>query len=249
MHTVGDAAAIARVSVRTLHHYDEIGLLSPTQRSDAGYRLYSDADMVRLQQILLYRDLGFALDEISKIMADPSFDRLEALVTQRELVAQRMERDRALVALLDKSILATEEGITMDAEEMFEVFGEFDPAQYKDEAAERWGDTDAYRESARRTKRYGKADWQRMKAEQDAVDARMVETFSAGVAPTDPVAMDVAEEARLLIDRWFYPLSREMHLCLGDMYIADARFTQHYEKICGGLAQWWRDAIAANAQR
>lgn len=249
MHTVGDIATIARVSVRTLHHYDEIGLLSPIQRSEAGYRLYSDDDLVRLQQILLYRNLGFSLDEITKIMVDPSFDRLEALVAQRELVLQRMVRDEALVALLDKSILATEEGITMATDEMFEVFGDFDPSQYDEEVVERWGDTDAYRESSRRAKRYGKADWERMKAEQDAVDVRMIAAYSSGAAPTDPAAMDAAEAARLLIDRWFYPLSREMHARLGDMYIADQRFTKHYETKCAGLAQWWRDAIAANASR
>lgn len=249
MHTVGETARIARISVRTLHHYDEMGLLVPSHRSPAGYRLYSEDDLVRLQQILLYRDLGFTLDEIARIVADPEFDRLEALVAQRELVAQRIRRDESLVALLDKSILAMEGGIPMDTTEMFDVFGEFDPSAHEDEVAQRWGDTDAYAESSKRAKRYGKADWQRMKAEQDAVDARMVELYAAGTSPSDPAAMDAAEDARLLIDRWFYPLSREMHLCLGDMYIADARFTQHYEKLHVGLAQWWRDAIAANAAR
>jgi len=248
-YTVGEVARLAHVSVRALHHYDEIGLLEPSQRSDAGYRLYSDDDLVRLQQILLYRELDFALEEIAQVLQDPDFDPLDALVAQRQLVSDKLKRDQTLLALLDKTIMAMEGGIRLSKEEMFEVFGDFDPAEYEDEVKERWGDTDAYKESARRTKRYRKEDWAQMKAEQEANGARMIELIASGVAPDDPRAMDVAEEARLLIDRWFYPLSREMHVGLAEMYLADPRFTATYEKMHEGLAQWWHDAIVANSQR
>jgi DNA-binding transcriptional MerR regulator len=248
-YKVGEVARLARVSVRTLHHYDELGLLAPSRRSESGYRLYSDGDLTRLQQILFYRELGFELEEIRSIMADPEFDRAEALRHQRDLIAERALRLEALLGLIDKTIAADEGGISMTKEEMFEVFGDFDPGRYEDEVTQRWGDTEAYRESARRAKRYMKDDWVRFKAEAQEQMDRMIELFDAGVAPDAPEAADVAEAARLQIDRWFYPCSREMHMALGDMYIADARFTAHYDQHRAGLAQWFHDAIAANLAR
>lgn len=248
-YTVGEVAKLAHVSVRTLHHYDEVGLLEASERSRAGYRLYSDDDLATLQQVLFYKELGIGLDEIRELMADPAFDRREALVSQRDQVARQLERLEALRGLIDKTLISMEGGIPMTKEDMFEVFGDFDPAQYEDEAQQRWGDTDAYRESARRTKKYAKADWQRFKDEQEALGARMIALFDAGVEPTDPRSMDVAEEARLQIDTWFYPLSREMHVCLGEMYVADPRFKANYDKMRDGLAQWLCDAIKANAAR
>lgn len=248
-HKVGDVARLAGVSVRTLHHYDELGLLSPSQRSDSGYRLYSEQDLTRLQQILFYRELGFELGEIRSIMEDPEFEHVDALRHQRDLIAEQVLRLEALLGLIEKTIAADEGGTTLTKEEMFEVFGDFDPADYQDEVMERWGDTDAYRESTRRVRRYTKEDWQRHKDEADENLAAMVALFDAGVAPGDARAMDVAEAARLQIDRWFYPCSREMHMALGDMYIADARFTDHYDRHRPGLAAWFRDAIAANLAR
>lgn len=248
-YKVGDVAKLAHVSVRTLHHYDEIGLLEPSERSEAGYRLYTDDDLAKLQQILLYRELDFALDEIAHVLSDPDFDPLDALVAQRQLIAEKVVRDKALLGLLDRTILSMKGGIRMSKEEMFEVFGDFDPAEYEEEVQQRWGDTEAYKESARRTKRYRKEDWERMKAEQDEVNGRMLALFDEGVAADDQRAADVAEEARLLIDKWFYPLSREFHVGLAEMYLADARFTATYEKMRESLAQWWHDAILANAAR
>src|SRR5574340_1514335 len=137
----------------------------------------------------------------------------------------------------------------MSADDMFEVFGEFDPAQYEDEAQQRWGDTEAYRESARRTARYTKADWQRFKDESEGIGTDAVALMDAGVASDDPAAMDVAERARLQIDTWFYPCSHEMHVALAEMYVADPRFTANYEKMRGGMARYWHDAILANAAR
>src|SRR5579872_1874814 len=103
-HTVGDVAKIARVSVRTLHHYDEIGLLKPSGRSRSSYRLYTGGDLERLQQILFFRELGFALEDIARIVRDPAFDRREALVAQRAMLVEKGERLRTMVALVDKTL-------------------------------------------------------------------------------------------------------------------------------------------------
>ena len=246
---VGEVAALAHVSVRTLHHYDDIGLLEPSRRSDAAYRLYDSADLERLQQILFYRELGFALGEIKMLMNDPGFDRMGALKTQRGLLEGRAERAVALLRTIDATIEALEKGIQMDKDEMFEVFGDFDPSQYEDEVKERWGDTDAYKESTRRAARYTKEDWKRFKAESEEIGNDLVAAFDRGLPPTDPEVLDVVERHRQQIGTWFYECSPEMHANLGRMYVADPRFTKTYEDMRTGLAQYVCEANIANAER
>lgn len=247
--TVGDVAKLAGVSVRTLHHYDEIGLLSPSERSEGGYRLYDATDLGDLQQVLFFRELGFALDEIRRIMRDPSFDRREALEFQRASLAEKAAQLTKMVGAVDAALDAMERGVTMDEKDMFEVFGEFDPKEHEQEARERWGDTEAYRVSTQRAKRYTKEDWLKVKAEGEQVTSGIAELMDAGVPATDPRTMDLAEEHRAQIDRWFYPCSYEMHVGLAEMYIADPRFTATYEKIHPGMAAYLCDAIKANAAR
>lgn len=248
-YKVSEVAQVAGVSVRTLHHYDEVGLLEPSERTEAGYRLYTMRDLERLQQILFYKELGFPLEQIKEIMSDPSFDRKEALKAQRQMVARQAERLVGMLQLIDKTLASLEGGIKMSKEEMFEVFGDFDPSQYEGEVQERWGHTEAYRESARRTKGYTKDDWKRFKTETAELNALVAALMDEGVPASDPRAMDAAEQHRLLIDRWFYPCSREMHAQLGEMYVADPRFTATYEAIRPGMAEYMRDATAANAAR
>jgi len=248
-HTVGEVATLAGISVRTLHHYDAIGLLEPSVRTEAGYRLYGPSDLADLQQILFFKELGFGLEEIGRIMGDPSFDRREALLLQRGMLADKAAQLRKMMGAVDAALEAMEEGTVMDEKEMFEVFGDFDPKQYEAEVQQRWGDTDAYAESARRTKRYTKEDWQRFKDESQAIGLAAAALMDEGVASDDPRAMAVVEQARLQIDTWFYPCSHTMHCNLAEMYIADPRFTATYEKIHEGMAQWWHDAIMANAKR
>ncbi len=248
-YTVGDVAKLAHVSVRTLHHYDEVGLLMPSERSEAGYRIYTTPDLERLQQVLFYKELGFSLEEIRELMSDPAFDRREALIAQREMIAEQALRLEALLGLIDKTLVAQEGGIRMTKEEMFEVFGDFDPAEHEAEAHGRWGDTDAYKESARRTAKYTKDDWARHKAESEEINATITRLMDEGVPADDPRAMEALDRARLQIDTWFYPCSHEMHVGLAEMYIADPRFTANYEKIHTGMAQYVHDAILANAER
>lgn len=246
---VGDVARLAGVSVRTLHHYDELGLLKPSRRSESGYRLYTDEDLRRLQQILFYKELGFGLERIADVMNAPDFDRREALVEQRRLLADRVQRLQATLHLVDKTLASIDGGVQMTKEEMFEVFGDFDPSQYEAEVKERWGHTEAYKESARRTKQYTKADWQRFKEESEEIGTDIARLMDDGVPPTDPRAMDAVERHRLQIDAWFYPCSREMHAELGKMYVSDERFRRTYDAVRPGMAQYVCDAIQANLAR
>ena len=248
-HTVSQVARLAHVTVRTLHHYDEIGLLVPSERSAAGYRLYSDEDVARLHQILLFRELGFGLDAIAQVLDAPDPERAIALKEQRDRLVLQRQRTDAVIRAVDAALAALEGGTPMSTEKMFEGFEEFDHAQYADEARERWGHTEAYRESERRTRSYSKEDWARIREEANATTLALARLLEEGAAPDSPGAMDAAEEARLHIDRWFYPCSKEMHAVLGEMYVADPRFTATYERIRPGLAAFVSAAIKANAAR
>ncbi len=248
-YTVGEVARLAGITVRTLHHYDDIGLLCPTGRTAGGYRVYGEADLERLHEILVYRELDLPLDGIRAVMSASGLDRAAVLHGQlRQLIGQKRRLER-VIAAVENAIRAEETGMNLTKEEMFEVFGDFDPSEHEEEAERLWGETDAYQESARRTARYTKEDWLEIKAESEEIGRRWVEALRSGVDPTSDAAADVAEAARLQIDRRFYPCPPEMHANLGEMYLADPRFTKTYEDMAPGLAQFVRDAIVANAAR
>ena len=246
---VKDVAQVAGVSVRTLHHYDSIGLLVPRIRTDAGYRLYTDADLLRLQQILIGRELGLSLEEIRQSLDDPGFDRRIALVDQRERLRARVQQTEAMIRAIDAA-LATLEGAPGEREtNMEDLFQGFDPSRYDDEARRQWGTTDAFVESKTRTARYTPHDWRAVIAESEAIFDAAYGAMKAGKAPSDAAVMDVAERHRLSIDRWFYPCSHRTHRGLASMYEADDRFRQTIDKQREGLTSFLAEAIRANATR
>jgi DNA-binding transcriptional MerR regulator len=246
---VSEVAKLAGVSVRTLHHYDEIGLVSPSARSEAGYRLYAPADIERLQQVLFFRELDFALEEIQRIVTDPDFELGAALRLQRRLLEERAIRAKALIAAVDAAIDALEKGTTMTPQEKLGVFGDFNPEEHEAEAEQRWGETEAYKESMRRTKSYRKQDWETIRGEAAGIYKDLAALMNGGAAPTSPEAMDAAERHRGHITRWFYPCSLEIHRGLGEMYASDPRFTVNVDKFAAGLSGYCRAAFAANADR
>ena len=251
--TVGQVAQRFGITVRTLHHYDEIGLLEPSERTPAGYRVYTGADLERLSTVVVYRRLGFTLDEIGELL-DGEVEVVHHLRRQRAAVERRVAEMRELVAALDRAIDAHDQEDDMtdrpatDAE-LRELFGDgFDDA-YAEEAQERWGESEAWAQSQARTSRYTKADWQAVKDEAEAVTTAFVTAMEAGEPATSETAMDAAEAARRQIDERFYTCSPQFHRNLGDMYVADPRFTATYERIRPGLAHYVRAAIHANADR
>ncbi|MGC9408765.1 MerR family transcriptional regulator [Streptomyces sp. DZ1-3] len=248
-YSVGQVAGFAAVTVRTLHHYDEIGLLVPGERSRAGHRRYSDADLDRLQQILFYRELGFPLDEVAALLDDPAVDPRAHLRRQHELLTARIERLEKMAAAVEQAMEARSMGINLTPEEKFEVFGDFDPDQYQEEVQQRWGGTDAYRQSRQKTASYTKEDWQRIQDEADELTRRFVALMDAGEPAESEAAMDAAEDHRRGISRNHYDCGHEMHTCLGEMYVSDERFTRNIDAVRPGLAAYLRDAILANAVR
>jgi MerR family transcriptional regulator, thiopeptide resistance regulator len=249
-YRVNELAKLARVSVRTLHHYDEIGLLVPQARSSSGYRLYDDDAVLRLQQILIGRELGLALEAIRCSLDDPGFDRKRALLEQRAALERRAGETARMIRAIDRALEAITTEPTEEANmDLEEIFDGFDPSQYEEEAKQRWGHTDAYKESARRTKSYTKEDWSKLKDEQAAIYADAFAAREADKSPDDAAVMDIAERHRLSIDRWFYPCGREMHCRLADLYESDSRFAANIDKFGAGLTAFLAAAIRANAQR
>ncbi|MEU5072611.1 MerR family transcriptional regulator [Streptomyces asoensis] len=248
-YSVGQVAGFAGVTVRTLHHYDDIGLLVPGGRSHAGHRRYDDADLDRLQQILFYRELGFPLEDVAALLDDPAADPRAHLRRQHELLTARIARLEKMAAAVEHAMEAREMGINLTPEERFEVFGDKDPEQYAEEAEQRWCGTEAYAESQRRAARYTKDDWTRMRDEVADWGARYEGLMTAGEPPTGEAAMDMAEEHRQHIGRWFYDCPYETHRGLGELYVSDERFKAFYDAMHPGLAVHLEEAIRANAAR
>ena len=243
-YKIGEVSRQAKVSVKTLHHYDAIGLLSPTGRTESGYRLYSMNDLVKLQQILFYRELEFSLEEIQRLMSAKDFDDLQALKKQRAMLEAKQEKLADVLDLIDRTITTREENSVMSLKEMFEVFPDIDEEMLAEEER-RWGHTDAHKESMRRAKNYTKADWQAIKEESERLYAEMGDLFTADVPPDDPQAIAGAENLRLAIDKWHYPCSKEFHVVLTEMTCSDERYVERIDENCPGLARYIHAAAKA----
>lgn len=247
-YQIGEVARLAKVSIRTLHHYDAIGLLQPSLRTEAGYRFYSEGDLHKLQLIRFYRTLEFPLSDIRRILSSSDYNRETVLLQQRELLRARAGELATVLALIEKTLaeLTGTKESTMSNKAMFEVFPELDESLQK-EAEERWGNTDGWRQSAARAAKYTKADWQRMKDEMIAQGLEAERVFKAGFPSHSPEAMAVAEAARLVITKWHYDCSREFHVNLTAMTSTDPRFVANLDRNCPGLAAWIHEASKANA--
>ncbi|MGW8764836.1 MerR family transcriptional regulator [Streptomyces sp. NPDC055815] len=259
-YSVGQVAGFAGVTVRTLHHYDAIGLLSPSGRSTAGHRRYDDADLDRLQQILFYRELGFPLEEVAALLDDPHADPQEHLRRQHTLLTARIGELQRMAAAVEHAMEAKKMGINLTPEEKFEVFGEKDPERFAEETARRWGGslplrpggrggTPTHEQAQARAAGYGKEEWQRMKDEVDAWGAAYAALMAGAADPGSEAAMDLAEAHRRHLTTWFFECHPRTHVELAEMYVADENFHAFYEAIHPGLPEHLREAVRANAAR
>ncbi|MFJ7627165.1 MerR family transcriptional regulator [Streptomyces sp. NPDC097595] len=252
-YSVGQVAAFAGVTVRTLHHYDKSGLLSPSGRSRAGYRLYDEADLVRLQQILFYRELGFPLDEIAEIFKDPQANALDHLRARQEQLEAEIARLRRLSEVARRAIEVERTGVELTPQERFEVFGEITAdLSYATEAALKWADSPGQRESMARAAAHTKEDWRRLMGEATAWRAELLAAFDEGEPSDGERAMDLAEEHRLHISRWFTACPPDMHRRIADDFAADPRafaLVVPPSRQRPGLAAYLCKAVHANAAR
>jgi DNA-binding transcriptional MerR regulator len=243
-HSIGSLSKLSGVSIRALHHYDQIGLLQPSEVAESGYRYYDDAAVEKLWQILFYRELDFPLAEIGEILASPSFDRSRALAEHRSLLLQKRERLDRLIALVSNA---------MKGEQHME-FKPFDTSeidtlreQYAEEAKARWGNTDAYRESTKRAAKWTEADKKRMEAE----SGEIFSGFAAlvGTDPADARVQALVARWKAFISQSYYDCTDEILAGLGQMYIADERFTKNIDKFGAGTAMLMSDAIAVYCKK
>lgn len=248
-NTVGAVAALTGVSVRTLHHYDHIGLVVPSVRTGAGYRGYTDADIERLHLVLVYRSVGLPLEQIRTVLDDADADVLEHLRRQHEVLLEQADRLQHTIKAVEELMSAHRSGIQLTAHEQAEIFGTTAfGAEYATEAEERWGETDAWKQSQQRVSKLDKQDWIDIKAEGDALLQALAEAKRSGVAPGSAHADALAARHRASIDR-FYDVDDEMHTHLAQMYLADERFTRYYDDVEPGLARYVHDIIVARANR
>jgi DNA-binding transcriptional MerR regulator len=246
---VKDVSRLASVSVRTLHHYDSIGLLVPEARTPAGYRVYTDSNLLRLQQILIGRELGLSLEEIRRALDDPHFDWKTTLLDQRERLRDRARQAEAMIRAVDAALAEFDGSRKKGEMKMEDLFEGFNASQYDEEARRQWGKSEAFVESEKRTRRYTRDDWEALKAEQASVYDDAYSALKAGKTPSDAAVMDIAERHRMSIDRWFYPCNYAMHRGLASMYESDARFRQSIDTHGEGLSSFLAEAIRANAAR
>lgn len=243
--TVREAAELSGVSVRTLHYYDEIGLLRPARVTEAGYRLYGGEELARLQQILLYRELDFSLAEIRDLLSPGEADRREearrdALKKQRALLEMKRARLDRLISLTGRLLKGEPE---MDFEAFDTTQIEEQKQKYAEEVKERWGGTEAYRESERRTAAYEKEDWARIQQEMDEIFRSFADCMELG--PASPQAQALVREWQEFITANFYPCPKEVLAGLGQMYSADERFQKTFAKTAPGLGGFIAAAIEA----
>lgn len=238
MMTVHEVSKISGVSIRALHHYDNIGLLPATEVTNAGYRMYDDTALERLQHILLFKELQFSLKEIKEILDSPDFDRSRALEQQIHLLELRKEHLQNLIDLA--------RGIKMIGVKhmSFEAFDTKKIDEYARQAKASWGKTDAYKEYEQKTAG-------RSKEEQQSINVKMMEIFSEfgkikNQSPDSEAAVGLAKKLQDFITAHFYTCTDEILLGLGEMYAGGGEFTVNIDKVGGaGTAEFADKAIRA----
>ncbi|MDR0269549.1 MerR family transcriptional regulator [Paenibacillus sp.] len=239
---VKEVAELAGISVRTLHHYDEIGLLHPSRTTEAGYRVYSDEDLALLQQILFFRELGFPLKQIRKIVCSPGFDRQEAMELHHKFLLEKRSRLERMIETLEKTIKHEKGEIKMTNQDKFAGF-DFSSNPYEEEARERYGDK-AVNESNEKLNKLSKKEQGELGEEMNAIYRKLAELRHESPA---------SDEAQQAIGEWYEFLTRmgsyslEAFKGLGQMYVCDERFTRNIDQFGEGLAVFMRDAMAEYA--
>ncbi|MBR3801895.1 MAG: MerR family transcriptional regulator [Clostridia bacterium] len=232
---IKDFAEFTGVSVRTLHYYDEIGLLTPAfvDRS-TGYRFYDENSLLRMQEILFYRELDFSLKSIGEILSSPNYDKNKALKEQKHLLTLKKERLERLISAIDGAV---------KGEIVMKAFDNSEFENYKREAKEKWGETDAYKEHAQRTKNYSKQKWNDLAAGMDHIMAEFALCMRKDETPDSAVAQILVKLLQNHITENYYLCTNEILACLGQMYVADERFKNNIDKHADGTAAFICEAI------
>lgn len=240
-YSIAKLAKSAGVSVRTLHYYDEINLLTPAGHGDDNnYRYYTQAELLRLQQIMFFRELEFPLAKIKEIMDSPKFSNLEALKDHRQVLLSQKQRVSKLLKTIDLTINNIKQGQSMTTNDLYDGFDKAKMEEYQQEAQIRWGNTDAYRQSTARVAKMGKAGLAKVVAEGREIEVELAKHITEPIDSS--VVQSLVSRHRQQISN-FYDVSDQIYGSLAEMYITDPRFTKHYNDVALGLAQFVHDAI------
>jgi DNA-binding transcriptional MerR regulator len=244
-YKIKEVADMVGISVRMLHHYDKIGLLKPESVSPAGYRLYTDKDLERLQQVLFFKELEFSLQEIKRILDSPGFDKKQALKSHKELLLEKKKRLQKIIKSVERTIHSIEGGIDMSKKEMFEAFDiskiEKHKEKYAKEVRQKYGNTKAYKESQEKTSGYTKNDWAAIMTKWDEIYKKIANVMDKG--PADSQVQEAVGELRAHITKYFYECTTEIFRGLGELYVNDERFTANIDKYKEGLSKFLREAM------
>lgn len=244
-YTIGQAAALLGVSIRTLRHWDEQGIAVPSGRTWSGYRVYSTEDMQRLHRVLVYRETGMPLAKIREVVGADGPSR-EHLQRQREALMKKVDHLRRMIDAVDSLMERESMNEQLTPEKRAEILGtDWDP-QFEVEAEEKYGDTDDWREAQRRQAAMSTGDFEQATARMREVESRLAKAVREGVDPGSDRAAALAEEHRLSLV-WF-DVTPAKHVLIAKGYTADPRFRSHFEKVEPGLAEWLQAAISANAR-
>ncbi|SET00643.1 transcriptional regulator, MerR family [Oceanobacillus limi] len=241
---VKEVAELVGISVRTLHHYDEIGLLKPDNTTESGYRIYSQENLESLQQILFFKELGFPLKKIKEIISSPTFDQQEALKLHKKMLEDKRKRIDQMIRTIEKTMKHSKGEIKMSNKEKFDGF-DFSNNPYEQEARERWGD-EAIDESNAKINNMSTAQQKKMGEDFDAIYKELA------AIRHQPADSQIAQQT---IERWYEYLNKigsyslEAFKGLGQMYVDDVRFTKNIDKYGDGLAVFMRDAMAVYADK
>lgn len=238
---IKEFAEFTGVSVRTLHYYDEIGLLTPAFVDRfTGYRFYDEQSLLRMQEILFYRELDFSLKSIGEILSAPNYDKTEALKEQKHLLTLKKERLERLISAIDGAV---------KGENAMTAFDNSEFEKYKAEAQEKWGKTDAYKEHAERTKNYSRQKWNDLAEGMDHVMAEFAVCMKNGETPDSAEAQNLVKTLQNHITENYYLCTNEILAGLGQMYVADERFKSNIDKHADGTAAFIGEAIEAYCNR
>ncbi len=244
MYKVKEVADIVGVSVRTLHHYDQIGLLQPESITPAGYRLYTSSNLERLQQILFFKEIGFSLQEIKNVLDQPDFDRKEALKLHKDLLKKKRQRLDDMIHTVDQTIQSLEGGTAMTNEDMFKGFDmkeiEEHQKKYADEVREKYP-KETVDQAQAKTSQYTKDDWQNIMEETNEIYGNIAKRMDRD--PADPEVQQEVGKWKQFITENFYYCTFEIFRGLADLYVDDPRFTKNIDKHGEGLSQYLRKAM------
>lgn len=239
---INETAKLTGVTVRTLHYYDEIGLLKPNIITESGYRMYDEKNLATLQQILFFRELDFPLKDIRNIMNNPAYSPASALIKQRELLLKKRKRLDRLISLIDRSMKG-------ETEMSFEAFDRKDieemKQKYEQEVMERWGDTEAYKACSKKTASYKKEDWIKITQKMESIFSIFADLKQKHLPPDSTQTKAAVKAWQECITENFYPCTTEILKSLGIMYTADERFTQSIDRAGEGTAEYMSKAIEA----